>query len=59
MKKKKEYFCPTCKKFVTEIKSEFGARVTPSFLYAGGELPTFVCRDCSSPVMEMEKIEKE
>lgn len=50
-----EYFCPNCKKFVKEIRSEFGSKVMPGFNFPGGELPAFVCDKCDAPVMEFTK----
>lgn len=52
---KKEYFCPNCKKFVKDIRSEFGSKMMPGFNSPGGELPAFVCNDCGAPVMEFTK----
>lgn len=52
---KKEYFCPTCKKFVKEIRSEFGAKIMPTWNASAGELPVFVCDKCETPVMELTK----
>lgn len=55
---KKEYFCPTCKKIVDEIKSEFGQLTPPGIAVAPvGELPVFICRKCATPVIELTKSE--
>jgi DNA-directed RNA polymerase subunit RPC12/RpoP len=54
----KEYFCPTCKKIVKEIKSEFGQLTSPGLAAAPiGELPVFICRKCLTPVVELTKSE--
>ena len=53
---KSEWFCPTCRKLVTEIRSEFGQLISPGIATAAmGEFPVFVCRRCETPVMEMTK----
>jgi CTP:molybdopterin cytidylyltransferase MocA len=53
---KKEYFCPTCKKIVKEIRSEFGQLTSPGLAAAPvGELPVFICKKCLTPVMELTK----
>jgi hypothetical protein len=53
---KQEWFCPTCRKLVTDIRSEFGQMVSPGIAVAPmGEFPVFVCKRCETPVMEMRK----
>lgn len=54
----KEYFCPSCKKFVRNIRSEFGTKIMPSWISSAGELPVFVCDECDTPVMEFTKTDK-
>lgn len=54
----KEYFCPSCKKFVKKISSRFGTQVMPDWTTSAGELPVFVCEECETPVMEFVKSKK-
>jgi len=53
---KREYFCPTCRKIVADVRSEFGQLASPGIAVALiGELPVFVCRKCDAPVIELSR----
>lgn len=50
---KKEFFCPTCKKFVKDVYSS-GIQGT----FAASYHPALVCRECDTAVMELTKTDK-
>jgi len=48
---KKEYFCPSCRKIVKEVKSEFGS----AWVATTGASPDYVCVKCDTNVVELTK----
>ncbi|MBI4894259.1 MAG: hypothetical protein HY833_00790 [Candidatus Aenigmarchaeota archaeon] len=53
---KSDWFCPRCKKFVAEVRSEYGSEMFPQLAGADIGMPSiFVCRKCDSPVVELTK----
>lgn len=54
---RKEFFCVTCKKFVTDVRTEVGAMMPPGPGFVFGEASALVCRECGSAVMELTRMD--